>query len=241
MFEKIMSAIAVGTFGLLTGLHAVGPPVAPTVPHHVAAAPTSPVFHRPPQRKTPDPKPKTKLVVHHHKRHPRTGALMYDASSPTMLPASIPPHSVIAGYGNGSWPWPASAVHHYEAEGHPYICIDVNGTDPHCQVLDVEHGDATPQQAPLWVKARKALHPDFIPIVYTDRTNYGYVTGALKAAGLTGGKDYMIWVATATPSVTHYGNSKAEIGTQNIWSPDFDRSVLWSKAFLKYVYGSVKS
>jgi hypothetical protein len=92
-----------------------------------------------------------------------------------------------AGYVNGRWP---TAVQ-IGAE----VTIDVNGSRPDADVLDIEVGDATPASAPGWVRAHNS-GGRFPAVLYCNRSTMGPVANACSSAGLQAGRDYKWWIAT---------------------------------------------
>lgn len=76
------------------------------------------------------------------------------------------------------------------------VKIDVAGVHPEGDVLDVEQGDATPDQAPGWVKSHNATHPAYPGIIYCNRGTITAVANALAAANLQVVRDYRWWIAT---------------------------------------------
>lgn len=98
-------------------------------------------------------------------------------------------------YANGNWPAsPAEVAHRFPAAR--VVWVDVNGSDPHAQVLDVETGDATPAMAPIWTKNRLALHLPELPVVYVDRENITAVFNAMGANGLKIGEHFLTGIST---------------------------------------------
>ena len=96
---------------------------------------------------------------------------MYDGVDPTKLPRGA---QLYAGYDDGRWP-DAAAI----AAAHPGVPVVRITTDPGDnlgQVLDVESGDATPNQAPAWC-ARAQL-----PTVYCSRSAWPGVRQAFANA-----------------------------------------------------------
>ena len=78
----------------------------------------------------------------------------------------------------------------------PVCWIDVLGTDPTCDVLDVEPGDADVTTAVGWVKAKLALKPSYPPIIYCDRSHLTPLFNAMNAAGLQIATHFRLWIAT---------------------------------------------
>jgi hypothetical protein len=110
--------------------------------------------------------------------------------------------SLTAGYANG----------HYhatsQADGPTDVQIDVNGSAPGADVLDIENGDATPLQAASWVHAHNASGYTHYPaILYVNRSNIHTVANVLAVANLQVDRDYKWWISTldgtkAVPDMT---------------------------------------
>lgn len=198
-----------------------------------AALPFLGVSHHTP----PPPQPPVHAHVLPH-RVQDSPVTMYDSANPASIPTGLSSHDIIAYYNTGNWPWPQSAVNAARAHHH-VVAIDVNGSDPHDPVLDIEPGDATPQASVTWVHEREALHPRYVPVLYANRSYYPQVIAAQRAAGNTPGKDFKMWVSTANPAITSYGPKTWSIGTQNVWKPGFDSSVIHSSGFVN-AYGGGK-
>lgn len=107
-----------------------------------------------------------------------------------------------AGYANGSFH--ASS----QDAGPTDVQIDVNGSAPGADVLDIENGDATPQQAAVWVHGHNAHGGTTYPaILYVNRSNIHAVANVLTTAGLQVDRDYKWWISTldgttAVPDMT---------------------------------------
>jgi len=85
--------------------------------------------------------------------------LVYDSVTPSTLPSGQP----AAVYANGAFAVSGSQV----ARHHSVLWIDINGSDPSANVLDVEPGDATPTGAAQWIHAHLTKQPHSVAIVYT--------------------------------------------------------------------------
>jgi hypothetical protein len=102
---------------------------------------------------------------------------------------------LVAGYGNGRYQW--SPADWARFRGLPFARIDVLGTEPQgCGVLDVETGDATPGEAPGWVRSRRASHRGTYAVLYCNRAGLPAVEEAMTSARMVLGTDYHLWVAT---------------------------------------------
>jgi hypothetical protein len=112
-------------------------------------------------------------------------------------PGSIPIHGteLVAGYINGKYAWTQENFDRFR--GIPHIFIDIFGDNPHAGVLDVEPQCAKVEDAPPWVKARKALLPDaHTPVIYCNRSTLTPLFNAMAAAGLHVVHDFRLWIAT---------------------------------------------
>jgi len=107
----------------------------------------------------------------------------------------FPDAQMVAGYLNGRYAWSQQDWDLFPHASHVEITItaSVNAGD----VLDVENGDATPDQTAGWIAMRKAAGY-YRPTIYCSRS----VIPAVRAG--TGryvlGRDYDIWVADYTGS-----------------------------------------
>lgn len=116
---------------------------------------------------------------------------------------------IVAVYRNGLWRAdPAAVAKRFPPKAIVTVWIDVNGTAPgSCQVLDVEKGDAGPNQAPGWIKARRAAVHTSLPTVYCNRSTLPDVEAACSAAGLLAGRDYQLWISTLDGTETMNGKA----------------------------------
>lgn len=102
---------------------------------------------------------------------------MYDAIKVENLPAGA---GAYAGYVGGRWPTYRDVVARFP--GVPVLSIAVNATqDADC--LDIEQGDATPAEAPAWVRRQQGRGVTR-PVLYTSQTNLGAVLAALSGSGI---------------------------------------------------------
>lgn len=123
---------------------------------------------------------------------------MYDGVTWENIPDNGPAGTIVAVYRTGRYAADAAKVAaRFPAAKYPVIWVDVNGSDPAgAQALDVEKGDATPAQAPGWVKARLAAVKGSLPTVYCNRSTIASVASECAAAGLKLGVHWWLWVAT---------------------------------------------
>ena len=115
-------------------------------------------------------------------------ATMYDSVDPTKIPKDA---EIVAGYVNGHWPtynrlpglFPNAQL----------VSIAVTA-DADAMVLDVEAGDATPDQAPAWITRQRARGGD--PTIYCSRAS---MWPAVKSAcALAGVVPPHYWIADYT-------------------------------------------
>jgi hypothetical protein len=137
---------------------------------------------------------------------------IYDSVTPTEIPAS---GQDVATYANGSYQASWS-----ELRGrHDVLWIDTNGSDPSCNVLDVEPGDATPSGAAQWVEERLTSHPNDIAIVYTMLSEWQQVKDAVGSLPGQMQSHVQYWIADPTGIPHIVPGSDA---TQWYWGPDYD-------------------
>lgn len=116
--------------------------------------------------------------------------LMYDSVTLTEIPRYA---EAVAGYTSGRWPtFPQLAAMWPKAHR---LSIAVSAEhDADC--LDIENGDASPAQAPAWVRRQKA-HGLHVPTVYCSVSSLETVLGVLRAAGIGRGA-VRVWTAHYT-------------------------------------------
>jgi len=149
-------------------------------------------------------KPKAKAA-------PAKQYLIYDS----VTPSSIPTGMAAAVYANGSYAASASqATRHGKV-----LWIDVNGSNPSANVLDVEPGDATPAGAAVWVQQRLSGHPKEVAIVYTMRSQWQAVKDNVAHLPAWMQSKVRYWIAdpTGVPHVVPGSNA-----TQWYWGSHFD-------------------
>jgi hypothetical protein len=97
---------------------------------------------------------------------------MYDGVNASTLPASGA--QLVAGYTDGNWPSYAALVARFPTLTH--VAVTVSADDNTGIVLDVETGDATPEEAVNWVLTRRAAGAD--PTVYCSVSEWPSVQAA---------------------------------------------------------------
>lgn len=179
---------------------------APLVPARHADAAGKALAARPAPKHAAPAAAVSKPAQHHN---PYT---IYDSVTPGQIPSS---QQQVAVYGNGSYQASWSSVH----GRHRVLWIDTNGSNPGCDVLDVEPGDASPAASAQWAKARLQQQPNSIAIVYTMRSEWSAVKAAIGT--LPGHvKDHVrYWIADPTGVKHLVPGSDA---TQWYWGKNFD-------------------
>ena len=148
---------------------------------------------------------------------------MFDSVDPSQIPASA---VAVAGYVGGNWPDYAREVQLFPHAHHLSIAVNAS-EDADC--LDVERGDATPEQAPAWVK-RQAARGVKRPVVYSSLDNKPAVLQALTSAGATRDQ-YRVWTAHYT-DVSHVEpGSDATQWTDHALGRDLDESTVLTTFF----------
>jgi hypothetical protein len=112
---------------------------------------------------------------------------MYDSVTVTEIPTDA---EAAAGYINGAYKNFDAIVARTPKAHHLSITVQAVNAG---ECLDVETGDATPDLAPGWVKARIARGVQ-TPVVYANASTMPAVKAALNASGLHR-SDYSLWVA----------------------------------------------
>jgi hypothetical protein len=137
----------------------------------------------------------------------------YDAVDPQTVPAGYE----VATYADGPNPTPVSEV----AGRTQVLWIDVDGSDPQAQVLDVEPGCATPAQVPQWVQSRVSDQPGAVAIVYTMISEWPAVQAAVASLPAPVRSQIRWWIADPTGSPHVVPGSSA---TQWYWGTNYDIS-----------------
>lgn len=156
---------------------------------------------------------------------------MADSVNVGSLPSG---YDAYAGYANGKYANYGLLVGRFQASHRPtrLIKIDVLGTDPPADALDVERFDATPEQAPRWVEAASAYQSR--PIVYVG------LAQAQRVVELLGPRRYRLWTAHyGSPYGAHlcgprcgFGLTRNADATQWRSLPGFDESTLAPDFFI---------
>lgn len=127
----------------------------------------------------------------HRARHRREWVI-FDSVDP----AEIPKHArAVAGYVGGRWPTYAELLHQFPDAKVEAIAISATET---AHTLDVEMGDATPQQVPAWVRRMQQTHGlKFRPGIYAAHSTMVEVVAELHRAGIKR-EEVRLWLADPT-------------------------------------------
>ena len=138
---------------------------------------------------------------------------MFDAVDPARIPADA---AIVAGYVDGLYAWSAADWTRFPRSLH--VPISVSAADNQGIVLDVERGDATPDQAVAWVQRRRASGQ--IPTVYCAASTWGAVRQAFQTAHVG---EPLYWIADWNDQATLLPGS---IAHQYRTTPGYDVSVV---------------
>jgi hypothetical protein len=175
---------------------AAAAPATPAAPAQPAAQPQA--APTPPPAPAPPPQPYQ----------------LYDSVTPSAIPSSS---QAVAVYANGHYAASPSQV----GKRGLTLWIDVNGSSPHADVLDVEPGDATPSQAAAWVEQKLNASPNSTAIIYTMRSQWGAVQAAVSHLAWWMPSHTKYWIADPTGVPHVVPGSQA---TQWYWGPNYDIS-----------------
>jgi hypothetical protein len=139
--------------------------------------------------------------------------LVYDSVTPNTLPPGRP----AAVYANGAYAVAGSQVARHDS----VLWIDINGSDPSANVLDVEPGDATPRGAARWVHAHLTKQPHSVAIVYTMLSDWHGVKEAVGGLPSWMQSHVRYWIADPT-GVNHVVRGAS--ATQWYWGDSYDIS-----------------
>jgi hypothetical protein len=137
----------------------------------------------------------------------------YDSTTPTELPA----HRDVAVYANGAYQAEWSQL----PSNTGVLWIDVSGSNPGCNVLDVEPGDASPATAATWAKTRLSRYPDAIAVIYTMRDEWPATKAAIATLPDEMRARVRWWIADPT-GVPHIVPGSS--ATQWYWGSSYDIS-----------------
>jgi len=120
---------------------------------------------------------------------------MFDAVDLSQIPSGA---DAYAGYVDGAWPTAPTLRARFP--GAHILSIAVFPDDD-ADCLDIEQGDATPQQAPAWVRRQQARGISR-PVLYCSASVVNQVLGNLAAAGISR-SEVRLWSAHYTGTSGH--------------------------------------
>lgn len=123
---------------------------------------------------------------------------MFDSTNATNIPHGP---VAVAGYKNGAFANFDEMVRDYPHAKHLSIAVSANVD---AGALDVETGDATPADAPGWVRRQHARGVKR-PIIYANRSTMSAVVAALISDDIKPG-EYLLWVAEYAGTGPHIPN-----------------------------------
>ncbi|SRR5258707_7025724 len=142
---------------------------------------------------------------------------MFDGITPSEVPAGA---AIYAGYVNGTWP--SYAAIKAQHPGKLYVSISVNASG-RAKCLDVEKGDASPDQAPGWVLDQRAAG-DPHPWVYMNESTWPTVQAAFTTQKVV---PPLWWVAGYVTNPLKQATVPAgSIGIQDYDFGGYDRSIM---------------
>jgi len=112
--------------------------------------------------------------------------LMYDAVTPENIPRNA---AMVAGYLNGPYAWTWNDWNMFPNAVKVRISVRANYPDGH--VLDVEPGDATPEEAPEWVRLRR-ISGLAMPTIYCNLSTWPAVRNAFLRRAMP---EPLYWIA----------------------------------------------
>jgi len=137
----------------------------------------------------------------------------YDSVIPSAVPAGQP----IASYATGGY-----AVTPAQVAGHKLMMwIDTQATDPDASALDIEPGDATPEQAATWAYQRLRKYPHGLARLYTSQSEWPAVQAAVATLPAKMRSHIRWWIADPT-GVPHM--VPGADATQWYWGSGYDTS-----------------
>jgi hypothetical protein len=205
-----------------TPTHAAPPNVAAahatpahTAPAHTAPAHTTPAKPAPVKPAPAKPAP-AKPAPAHHVQAPAAPAQPYTFYD-SVTPSAIPAGQEVATYADGNYAASPASV----AGRSHVLWIDVNGSDPSADALDVEPGDATPAGAAQWVQAKLDANHGSVAIVYTMISDWSAVKADVGALPNWMQSHVRYWIADPT-GVPHVVPGSS--ATQWYWGNNYDIS-----------------
>lgn len=164
------------------------------------------------------------LINRPPKRLPSPIRLAHGETYDAVTVSNLPTGAYVAVYANGRYRANPAELKRFKN----VTWIDVNGTDPRANALDIETGDATPETVLSWV-------PDHVKIygakahsrLYSNLSTWPAVKAAVARLAPAERSTVMYWVANPT-GVRHLVPGSA--ATQWFWGPGYDITY-WAQNF----------
>jgi hypothetical protein len=134
-----------------------------------------------------------------------------------VVPSALPKGQVVAAYATGGRPAQPAEL----AGRGPVLWIDVVGTDPGANVLDVEQGCVSPSVVPGWVTQRLTAQPGSLAIIYTTISEWAIVRSEVATLPAAMRAQIRWWIADPTGYAHVVPGSDA---TQWYWGSSYDIS-----------------
>lgn len=148
---------------------------------------------------------------------------MYDSVTVSEIPADAP---AVAGYVAGLFPTWSLIVERFPNAKHLSVAVTAE-QDADC--LDIESGDARPDQAPAW-HARQRARGVLRPCLYANTSTMPSVVSALTSAGIKRA-DYRLWSAHFTGVPHIEAGSDATQWTDHALGRNLDQSLCAANFF----------
>lgn len=148
-------------------------------------------------------------------------ATMYDSTTPFEIPRETSQY--IAIYFNGRFAASESEVQAQYPKARIYTIDVLNDAPKQCSILDIETGDATPDDVPGWVDARMDGNPGFICRLYCNLSTWPAVKAKVATLGKAARTHVRYWIANPTGVAHIVPGSDA---TQYFWGLDYDMSLM---------------
>jgi hypothetical protein len=153
--------------------------------------------------------------------------IMRDSTNAADIPSDGT--QLVAGYANGAYAWSQVDFDRFPAAGH--VLIDVNGSRPDADVLDVENGDASVPTAVQWIRTKYRQAHDFPPVIYCDRSTLPSLIEACAESQFQPGVHYYLWVATldGTQQLENViGVAAVQYAGQDATGGHYDESIVYA-------------
>ena len=186
---------------------------APAKPAPAKPAPAKPAPAKPHAAAAAKPAPAKQAPAKPAPAKPSGPATFYDSVTPGAIPAG----KWVAAYSNGTYQASLASL----AGRNTVLWIDVHGTNPSANALDVEPGDATPAGAAAWVQAKLTMNPKSTAIIYTFKGDWAEVQADINALPSWMPSHVRYWIADPTGYPHILPGSDA---TQWYWGPSYDIS-----------------